>query len=113
MGIVKYAEREYTAFMNLQTFLTKTGQNQSEFAAILGVRPSTICRILNGTRAPSLDLIHEIRSATSMAVTADDLLDSVFGPPSFPNGENNARGAIVNRINPPRRSPMMSGRKAG
>ncbi len=83
--------------MNLQTFLTQTGQNQSEFAAALGVRPSTICRILNGTRAPSLDLVNEIRSVTSMAVTADDVLDSVFGPPSFPTKKNNASREKVNR----------------
>ncbi len=60
--------------MNLKTYLDKHHQTISQFAASLGVAPSTISRIIDGTRNPSLSLIEAIKEQTDGHVKADDWL---------------------------------------
>ncbi len=60
--------------MKLSHYLDEKSLNASAFAAVVGVEPSTVTRLLRGERAPSLALAARIREATGGKVTADDFL---------------------------------------
>jgi len=56
----------------LASHLSATGKKPSHLAQELGVKPSTITRILKGERRPSPDLAKKISDVTGVSVT--DLL---------------------------------------
>jgi len=61
--------------MKLDLYLFTHKIKPTKFAAQIGVNPSTITRILNGERVPSLDVIIAIEDGTGGEVTAKDFLD--------------------------------------
>jgi hypothetical protein len=60
----------------LHDWLKERDLRASNFAADLGVEPSTITRLLRGERGCSLDLALRIESATSGEVSPRDLIQS-------------------------------------
>jgi len=63
--------------MRLETYLAENGLKPSEFAARMGKPASTISRLLNGEREPSMALLREIKLATGGLVTPNDFLQPV------------------------------------
>lgn len=72
---------------------TPIGKAIATFAAKLGRHPSTIDRIIRGTRNPGPDLIRDIFKATNGQVTADTLLIQSNTPAVAPSPAN---GGVVN-----------------
>jgi transcriptional regulator with XRE-family HTH domain len=60
--------------MKLDQYLRDKGIKASEFAARLGRPASTITRLINGDRRPSLSLMQEIALATNGDVMANDFM---------------------------------------
>ncbi len=60
--------------MTLQEFLTEKSLKPSTFAKAAGIAPSTIIRILNGERKPSLATMQKIMAASEGMVTPNDYL---------------------------------------
>lgn len=60
--------------MRLADYLSEKKIAPSRFAADIGVPASTISRILNGDRNPSMQILAKINSATAGAVTPNDFL---------------------------------------
>ncbi len=58
----------------LASYLEQTQLTQSDFAAAVGVKQSTISRLKNGRFAPSLELAAKIEKLTKGAVPAAALL---------------------------------------
>lgn len=59
--------------MTLAEFLETSKIKPAQFAQTLGVEPSTISRIVNGDRGPSLEMALRIEAATGGKVTPRDL----------------------------------------
>lgn len=59
--------------MRLGVYLTKYNIKQQEFAASLGVNPSSVCRWIKGERTPSGAQAKEIVAATKGRVTFEDI----------------------------------------
>ncbi|MFC3133559.1 helix-turn-helix domain-containing protein [Microbaculum marinum] len=73
--------------MTLQEYLTAHEKKPSAFAAEIGVPASTITRILNGTRSPTLALMLRIREGTGGLVTPNDYLPSAEPAPTVEAAE--------------------------
>jgi len=65
--------------MTLAEYLT--GQTATALAAKVGCEVSTITRIANGDRSPSIVLAVRIERATDGAVTVADLAAAAVSPP--------------------------------
>lgn len=60
----------------LSTWLSDQKLSDKAFADRLGVAPSTVHRLKNGERSPSIDLLARIEKETAGAVTARDFYPS-------------------------------------
>lgn len=58
--------------MQLPAYLKKQGESASDFAKRINMTRSTVSRLLDGSRQPSLDLALAIQSATAGKVTPVD-----------------------------------------
>lgn len=58
--------------MTLSEYLSREGIKAAHFAKTLGVEPSTIHRLLNGSRKPGWDLADRITKETAGSVTIAD-----------------------------------------
>ena len=58
--------------MTLTEYLSDQSLKPTQFATSLGVEPSTIIRMVNGERRPSLDMALRIEEATEGKVTTRD-----------------------------------------
>lgn len=61
--------------MKLADYLTSENMKPLHLAQIVGVKASTISRILKGERDPSFKLMAKIEDATGGAVSPDDFMD--------------------------------------
>lgn len=61
--------------MDLKTYLESRNFTHKEFAAMIGVRPSTISNYICYRRKPTLEIGRLIEKTTKGKVTIDDLLD--------------------------------------
>jgi transcriptional regulator with XRE-family HTH domain len=69
--------------MKLSDFLAREKLNPANFAARIGVAPSTVSRLLRRRRKPSLDLMQRIAEATHKEVsTLDDFTNDGHAEPS-------------------------------
>lgn len=63
--------------MKLETYITRKGLTQAEFAELADVSQPTISRLLNGVGPrPSWKTLAKIHEATNGAVSANDFLRS-------------------------------------
>lgn len=58
--------------MTLIEFLQTTKQNPTQFAAAIGVAPSTVMRWVSGARTPTVDFLMKIKGATCGSVDVED-----------------------------------------
>lgn len=65
--------------MTLAEYLSSNSIKPSNFAASIGVPPSTILRILNRQREPGLDLLRKIMIATDGHVMPNDFVETTPG----------------------------------
>lgn len=65
--------------MKLASYLAEQKVTPSAFAALVGVPPSTITRIINGDRKPRLETIVLIQEATNGAVCWSDFVEQSEG----------------------------------
>lgn len=56
---------------DLRSYLTETGEKQSEFAGRVDTTPATISRLCDGSLKPSLELAHRIEAATDGKVRTE------------------------------------------
>ena len=68
--------------MTLSEYLQAHGIKPSKFAESAGLAPSTITRILNGKREPSMSTLRVIRDATNGLVLPKDFFDAPADPQS-------------------------------
>ena len=59
---------EYRPMMTLKTYLADTGTSQRAFAEKVGLSPSFVNEMLQGTKEPGLDTAQRIAAATDGAV---------------------------------------------
>lgn len=62
--------------MKLATYLDREGISPTEFARRCGKPPSTISRLLAGSRDPGLGLLRDIMTITNGEVTPNDFLEA-------------------------------------
>lgn len=62
---------------DLLHYLSRSGKKAATLAKELGVKPSTVTRILRGERKPSVELARRISLATGISV--DVLRPDIFG----------------------------------
>lgn len=60
--------------MRLDLYLARQDESATSFAKRAGVEPSTITRIMNGERSPSLEVAKKIVDASDGKVTFEDLI---------------------------------------
>lgn len=60
------------AVMTLTEYLEAEGLKPAQFAQALGAEPSTVTRLVNRDRGPSLDMALRIEAATKGQVTVRD-----------------------------------------
>jgi transcriptional regulator with XRE-family HTH domain len=63
--------------MRLSEFLAKRQMSPESFAALVGVHPTTIYRLLNGATIPKRGNLTKILAATEGDVTVSDLMFAV------------------------------------
>jgi plasmid maintenance system antidote protein VapI len=74
--------------MKLAEYLTTKGINRQEFARRLSVEPSTVTRLINGERKPSVELAAQIERETEGNVGLQDW--SAAPEPEPPSAERSA-----------------------
>jgi transcriptional regulator with XRE-family HTH domain len=77
--------------MQLEAYLKERGISRSEFAQRLGVYPSTITRLIDGSRRPSGALLADIVRETDGAVNLSDF-DWISDEPNGGSGEMKEAG---------------------
>jgi transcriptional regulator with XRE-family HTH domain len=67
--------------MRLSEYLAKNGMNPEQFAARVGVHPTTIYRLLSGATIPKRQNLKKIIEATKGEVDISDLMFAVSQEP--------------------------------
>jgi hypothetical protein len=67
----------YPAAMRLSEYLAKNEMNPEQFAAKVGVHPTTIYRLLSGATIPKRQNLKKIMAATEGEVDISDLMFAV------------------------------------
>ena len=73
--------------MQLKKYIAEPGRSATQVARDCGVAVSTITRIVNGNKRPSLELMGRIRTATGGAVEPNDFLPLEEREPLCPCAE--------------------------